>query len=153
MTTLSEAYKVWLKRYPSWKMERAIRHGSERLGFVLLDSISQKRKVFLFARCEFETSIHPKDQSVTIPQIVVDGLSMKAGRPDMIIAVRGRFFQVDPRAVVDHHFTKRETLRDVNMYRFTLSHVGAWDITESMTRLEQGTLFDPKTISAPTENQ
>ena len=140
MTTLSEAYKIWLKRYPYWGMERAIRQGSELLGFVLLHSISQQRKVFLFVRCEFETSVHPIDQSVTVPQIVVDGLSMKAGRPDMVLAVRGRFFQVDPRAVVDHHFTKRETHRDVNMYRFTLSHVGARDISESMVCVVQESL-------------
>lgn len=144
MSTVHEAYRVWAKKYPTWKSERPININGSTLGYVLMDSNTCQRKILVYVRCEIPSTLSPIEQSVTVPQTIVDGLSFKKDAPPIVIAFRGKFFQVSASAIAEHKFTKREAVNDEKMYRFVLQHVGAWDITESMARAEQQAIeFEP----------
>ncbi|MFZ2190032.1 MAG: hypothetical protein WAV48_04590 [Candidatus Magasanikiibacteriota bacterium] len=140
MITLSEAYKVWLKRYPTWKMERRV-NGLE--GFVLMDSVSQRRKIFLFVRCEMVTSRDPMTQQIALGQVVIDACLMR--KIPVIVAFRDHLYDINLERLLQ---TKphRSTQYDEPHYLTTLANCSAVDITNGYPRpaVKQEEIFGEK---------
>lgn len=140
MITLSEAYKVWVKRYPKWKMERRI-NGVE--GFVLMDSESSQRKVFLFVRCEIVTSRDPLQQQIALGQVVIDACMMR--KIPVIVAFRERLYDMNLERLLQIK-PGRSTQHEEPHYLTTLANCSAVDITNGYPRPEvkQEHLFEGK---------
>lgn len=127
MRNLTEAYKIWLKHFPTWRFEcRIINDETSKIaiGYWLLDDITQKRKVFCFSE-EIVGPYHIGKQA-HIAQRIVDGIYMRGSKIPIVLVFGGKMFEINAEFVVKHGWRK-SVYADV--YAFCVDSVGAVEIT------------------------
>lgn len=129
---MEEGHRLYSKVFPEWKLERWVYLEGKKYAWVMLNSHSQKRIVCYFAKEDIVTAKEPKDQSVCIPQFIVDGLSMKD--QSVVIIFRLKIFEVSCKEILQSQGLRRVEIDGTNCYMFTLRSANAIDWTSGKAR-------------------